>query len=129
MPQDRSSGAKADKWGRATAQMIANRLGTEMISLKSNECIWNGKRIVIKCAGLNTNDVGVSFKMLERIDEICGAFQTGEHAFRLWTIKPEIYKSYMRDTASQGASRGKVGLVNRQLFEERGSYLGEISCQ
>lgn len=32
MPQDRESGARADRWGRETAQNIAKQLGTKMMS-------------------------------------------------------------------------------------------------
>lgn len=54
MPQDQQSGAKANHFGRTTVRQIMQKLGTAPLDPNSNECLWNGKRVVIKCARLAT---------------------------------------------------------------------------
>ena len=75
MSQNRGSGVDADRWGHETARALAEKLGATKPSLRSNECLLGGKRIVIKCAGAATDSVGVTFRMLGRLDEVVGAFQ------------------------------------------------------
>lgn len=111
MSQNRASGAAADEWGRQTARALAQQLGATKLSLRSNECLLEGKRLVIKCAAPDTDSVGVTFKMLDRLDEVVGAFQRDDGAFDLWSLAPSVFKKDMRDTRSRGASAGKVGLV------------------
>jgi len=65
MPQDRESGARANKYGRETARRIAQKIGAVSISNTSNEFKFNGKNITIRCAHQKTNDVGVTYKMLK----------------------------------------------------------------
>ena len=44
----------------------------------------NGQKVVIKCAHLNTDSVGVSYNMLERLDAVIVAFEveSGEYEIR-----------------------------------------------
>src|SRR5262249_49901918 len=107
MAQDRASGAAANEWGRVTARAIASKIGT------SNEATLNGEKVVIKCAASATDSVGVTFKMLDRLDSIIGAFQLDDKSFELWSLAPEKFHQEMRDTRSKGSSSGKVGIVRR----------------
>jgi len=50
MPQDQQSGLEASRYGHECARLIAKAIGADMIGKKSNECIWNGQRVVIKTA-------------------------------------------------------------------------------
>jgi len=126
MSQDRASGAAADEWGRLTARALAQQIGATSASLRSNECLLDGKRVVIKCARPNTDSVGVTFKMLDRLDEVVGAFQRADGAFDIWSLSPADFKEYMRGTRSRGGSAGKVGLVKRDVFQSRGRLLGRV---
>ena len=124
--QDRQSGAQANTWGRETARRIAEKLGATGMRRASNECVLNGQRAVIKCAGPKTRSVGVTYKMIERIDVVVAAF-AGEHAtFQLFVLSPEEFKKAMRETRSRGASAGKVGLVERRVFEQLGKDIGRV---
>jgi hypothetical protein len=129
MPQDKQSGAAASAWGHATARVIAERLGATGMSSRSNECQLQGKNTVIKCAGIGTRSVGVTYRMLTNLDQIVGAFEIGDGVFEVWSIAPEQFKVTMRETRSQGASKGKVALVERSHFERAGKLLGRITLK
>ncbi|MCY9827744.1 hypothetical protein [Vibrio chagasii] len=126
MVQDQSSGAAANDWGRKTAHAIADKLGTSIQSKNSNECIYKNSKVVIKCAKLNTNSVGVTYKMLERLDYVIGAFQQESGDFELFQLPASIYERSMRATASTGAAKGKVGIVRQTVFEDQGVSLGSL---
>lgn len=127
MKQDQISGAAADEWGRTTARAIAHKLGAEMKSKTSNEATFNGKNIVIKCAATATDSVGVTFKMLDRLDSIVAAFQRNNGSFELWRLPADKFRREMRDTRSTGASAGKVGLVRKDVFEKHGELITQIT--
>lgn len=126
MTQDRASGAAASKWGKQTARALAQKLGATKPTGNSNECRLDGQRVVIKCAAPATDSVGVTFKMLDRLDAVVGAFQRDDGAFELRSLTPRLFKKYMRDTRSRGRSAGKVGLVRRSTFQTKGKALGQV---
>lgn len=125
--QDRVSGARASKWGHYTARLLATELGASDMRHSSNECQLNGKRIVIKCAAPATQNVGVTYKMLDRLDLIIAAFQADDGTFHLWSMTPQQFRQAMRETRSQGAAAGKVGLVERRTFEQNGMSFGHLT--
>ena len=126
MPQDRSSGAIANRWGRETARRIASQIGAAMHRPGSNEALLNGQRVVIKCAAPATDSVGVSYKMLDTLDSVIGAFQLDDGSFELWGISPQQFAAAMRETRSRGASAGKVALVRKSVFLNHGKALGRV---
>lgn len=126
MPQDRVTGATAAKWGRDTARKIAAALGASPPSGNSNECVLDGLRIVIKCAAPKTDSIGVTYLMLDRISEILGAFQIDGATFDIWSLSADVAKSAMRPTASRGASAGRVGIVSRTTFFEKGRNIRRV---
>ena len=65
--------------------------------------------------------------MLERLDNVVGAFEQDDGLFDLWSLTPSQYKLYMRDTASKGRSAGKIGIVSKSIFLEHGKTLGRIA--
>jgi len=127
MTQDRDSGAEANRYGREMARVIANRLGTSCPDKNSNECVYKGKRVVIKCAHARTQDIGVSYRMLERIDEIIAAFEQDSGAYRLYCLTPAQFRKNMRPTASKGPAAGRVGLVRKSVFLETRQFLAAIN--
>lgn len=127
MPQDTESGSQASRWGRETARRIATVLGATDLAPNSNQCVLNRQRAVIKCAAPATTSVGVTYRMLDRIDLVVGAFQIDADIFELWSLTPEQYKGAMRDTASKGPSAGRVGIVRKADFEKSVRSLGRIS--
>ena len=126
MSQDRKSGAAANKWGRRTARKIATQIGAVMVDSYSNEARFRGKRVVIKCAKPATNSVGVTFKMLGRLDSIIGALQLSGGSFELRSLARSVFKSEMRETRSRGDSTRKVGQVRRSVFVNQGKLLGQV---
>jgi hypothetical protein len=126
MTQDRASGAAANEWGRVTARAIASKIGAVMKGRTSNEATLNGEKVVIKCAASATDSVGVTFRMLDRLDSIIGAFQLDDKSFELWSLSPETFHQEMRDTRSKGSAAGKVGIVRRDVFEKSGRLLARI---
>ena len=126
MSQDQISGAAANQWGRKTARIVAESIGAQMVSRDSNECIYEGDKVVIKCAKMATNSVGVTYKMLERIKFVAGAFQMENGKFALWKLSASIFSGQMRATASQGSAKRKVGIVQKSVFEAKGTALDSI---
>jgi hypothetical protein len=126
MTQDRISGAAANEWGRVTARAIGSKIGAIMKGQISNEALFEGKTVVIKCAAKATDSVGVTFKMLDRLDSIIGAFQLDDASFELWSLSPEKFRKGLRDTRSRGSAAGKVGIVRRQSFEKGGTLFERI---
>jgi enoyl-CoA hydratase/carnithine racemase len=125
MTQDRVSGAAANEWGLITARAIAPKIGAVMKGRTSNEALLDGKTVVIKCAAKATDSVGVTYKMLNRLDSILGAFQLDDGSFELWSLSPEHFQRGMRDTRSK-RSAGKVGIVRRVTFEKHGTLLTRV---
>lgn len=126
MPQDRESGAAASAWGRETAIKIARAIGATEPNGLSNERRLDGDPIVIKCAKANTDQVGVTYKMLPNLRYVLGAFQQPDGTFDLYVLDPRDYASNQRPTRSRGASAGRVGKVRRKVFERRGKFLRSI---
>ena len=50
MPQNRNTGVAANLWGRQTARRIMAAIGARPVNGNSNECLWKGRRFVIKSA-------------------------------------------------------------------------------
>jgi hypothetical protein len=123
MTQNQHTGAAANKYGRETARLIMKELSTEPISKISNECMLDGRRVAIKCSRAYTKQVGVSYKMLERLDGVIGAFETNTGNYELYEISPETFKQNMRETRSTGAAAGKVALVLQKIFEEESEFI------
>jgi hypothetical protein len=126
MLQDKNSGAAADRWGRETARQIASQIGATMQRRGSNEALLNGQNVVIKCAAVATDSVGVTYKMLEKLDAVIGAFQIGSDSFELWSLNPKQFEAAMRETKSRGASAGKVAIVRKGVFLSHGKPLGRV---
>jgi hypothetical protein len=121
MVQDRESGRRAYEYGHKMARLVANKIGAVPINeKKSNEFILNKQLVTIRCAKKNNPQVGVLYSMLERVDFVIAAFEEVKNGYKLFKMNPTIYLKHSRDSKKQG----KVGLVNRKLFEE----LGEPIC-
>ncbi|MGH7339420.1 MAG: hypothetical protein ACREKH_02930 [Candidatus Rokuibacteriota bacterium] len=97
------------------------------MSTRSNECVLNGKHVVIKCAQRKTKSVGVPYHMLDRLDLIVGAFERDDGSFELLALTPTEYRGAMSATRSKGASAGRVGVVARSHFDAHGRALGRVS--
>lgn len=130
MPQDRESGAAAGIYGFETAKAIAQKVGAKKERRKnSNEYLLKGKHIVIKCAHLGNDSVGVSWHMLKGLDSIYGAFETDKGTYEIYELSPARFKMNARETASQGPSRGRVGIVKKTVFKEKGKFLEALNLE
>ncbi len=126
MPQDRESGASANKYGRETARKIMKKLGTKPIRSMSNECILKGRLVAIKCSRKYTKCIGVSYLMLKRLKSVIGAFETENDCYVLYELSPRVFTNNMRPTRSKGAAAGKVGLVTQSVFEAKGRFIKSV---
>ena len=127
MSQNQASGAAANQWGRAIAREIAEKIGAAMVSTNSNECTFKNEQAVIKCAKPDTDSVGVTYKMLERLNVVIGAFQTENGNFEIYILPKQHFEAKMRPTASQGSAKGKVGILRKSEFESNGTYYGRVT--
>ena len=126
MTQNQKTGAAANKYGRETAVKIMQALGTTPIDKNTNECILNGKRVAIKCSRKYTKCIGVSYRMIERLNQIIGAFETDDNVYDLYQLSPKTFNENMRETKSKGPAAGRVGLVVQKVFEEQGKFLQSV---
>lgn len=122
MPQTTETGRRANEFGRKTARKIAHEIGARSTSKTSNEFEYKGKHITIRCARYKTNDFGVTYKMLERIDSIIGACEQKNSGYKLYEISPEKFKENMRISRSND----KVRLVRKSVFLTEGKYFRDI---
>ena len=131
MPQDRQSGLKASRYGKECARRIAAAIGAEMTSRKSNECIWNGTRAIIKCAHLRTTSVGVLYHMTKELEIVLGAFQQADESYRVIQLPIGRCTVIMnaRPTRSRGPSANRVGMIPRAVFEVEGKLIGAVRIQ
>ena len=125
MVQDQASGAAANRWGHQTARKIAKRIGATMVTSTSNEAILGTKHVVIKCAARRTVNLGVTFKMLARLDIIVAALQLDDGSFELRSLPVRVFRAQMRSTRSKG-SAGRVGQVARAAFCNRGTLIRRV---
>ncbi len=128
MPQDKLSGLRASRYGKACARQIAEAIGAQMLGPKSNEAIWDGQRVVIHTAHRKTNSVGVLYHMIPRLDAVLGAFQDESGAYRILRLPIEgcVPAMEARPTHSRGPSAGLVGLISRRLFEREGQLIKTV---
>jgi hypothetical protein len=80
--------------------------------------------VVLKSAAPHTNSIGVTYLMLNRVDEVVAALQREDGAFDLYALSAAAFKAAMSPTRSKGASAGRVGVVRRSVFETDGRPLG-----
>ena len=123
MRQNRETGAEAAKFGHRTAALIGEKLGAKKLAAKSNEFELNGKRVTIRTAHLNTDQVGVLYSMLDRVQSVIAAFEIAPYEYELHSLSPEEYRKAMRDSKT---GKGRVGLVKKKVFVERGSFVAAV---
>lgn len=121
MAQDKDSGAAASRWGLETARQVASQLGATMKGGRSNEASLKGQKVVIKCAAATTDKVGVTYKMLEKLDAVIGAFECDDGAFELWSLQTDQFKAAMH-----ARSQGEQGMVRRDFFRSDGKFLRKV---
>jgi hypothetical protein len=128
MPQDRESGLRAARYGRGCARRIATVIGAKMLGTKSNECLWNNQRVVIKTCHRKTPSIGVVYDMAERVDAVLGAFQDADGSYRVIRLPIESCMTIMEanPTRSHGPSSGRVGMIPRRVFEDEGELIGTV---
>ena len=96
------------------------KIGATEMQRSSNECRLDGEKIVIKCARLGTPSIGVTYKMLDHLDGVLGAFELDDGSYDLFLLGPDAFRENMSATQSRGASAGKVGKVTKNVFVQRG---------
>lgn len=66
--------------------------------------------------------VGVSYIMLNRVDSVIAAFEIKKKVYDLYEMTPCLYRVHMRDSKNEG----RVGLVNKRVFEKEGKTLCRV---
>ncbi len=120
MPQDRESGAAAAKWGLQTARRLAIALAATDLRANSNQCSIQNRRVALKTAREKTTKVGVTYAMLDRVEEVLGAWEVGPDRFEIWALSAKAFKRLMEPSHSRGPSAGKIGLVSKRDFQAEG---------
>lgn len=120
MPQYQTSGAAGNQFGRVNAKKLAAALGAILTRPGTNEARWEGRLVALKSAAQNTTSIGVTYLMLNRVDEVVAAFEQPDGTFAIFALSSAAFRSAMRPTRSKGPSAGRVGIVRRSVFEESG---------
>ena len=126
MPQDQESGAQANSFGRANAVRLAGAITARLVSQQGNEAIFQGRKTVLKSAREKTPSIGVSYKMLERLDSVIAAFELPNGRWRVMELDVGTFARNQRATRSKGSSAKKVGIVAKSVFLIEGRLLGEF---
>jgi hypothetical protein len=129
MSQDRQSGAAGNNFGRTLAPKIAQAIGAKINGPRSNKSTYNGESVVIKGARVKTSSVGVTYKMLEEITAVIGAFEQKDGDFKVLLLPVATFRINIRASQSKGPSAGKVGLVSRRVFYHNGISLGTVQVR
>jgi hypothetical protein len=127
MPQDRESGAKASQYGRDCGKKIMEAIGAKRVKAGSNECSLGSELLSVHCARKHTDRVGVTYKALERIAAVLGAFEQEDGSYIIWRLSKHQFEERMIGTRSLGPSKGRVGMVKRIEFERYGVRVATIS--
>ena len=122
MTQNKETGAAANKFGKTVARLIAKKLKLKRISNLSNEVSFKGQRAVIKSAHLGNIYIGVTLKMLDRIDLIIAAFENPDGNFDLNTLDAQTFKDNLRIGHHE-----HIALVRKKVFLENGKFLKNVS--
>jgi hypothetical protein len=123
MPQNRETGARADKYGRETSQFIAKKIGAKAISSNSNEFAYHGRRVTIRCDHRRTPYVGMPYRMLDRIDSVIAAFEDKSGEYDLYEMSPALIR--IRTRHSKG--KEKVALVRKSLLVDFGRFVKHVT--
>jgi len=126
MSQDRESGRIANEYGHTMAAKVANFLGTELLSKASNEAILGGERIAIKCAHRKTPEIGVSLKMLERVQSIMAALEDKDGTYALYQVDTGWYQMQMTPSRSKSSSAQNVMMVSCKAIRTIGRAIGRM---
>ena len=92
----------------------------------ANEFSLKGRRVAVKTAKSRTRSVGVTYLVLDRVEDVYAGWETSPDEFEVWALTASLFRSNMRETASHGPSAGRVGIVNRATFEQLGRRVGTI---
>lgn len=71
---------------------------------RSNEAIWNDRRILIKSAHYGVPQIGATPATIDRIEAIIAALQDSDNDFTLYEVAPSWFKSKMSPSRSPRAS-------------------------
>jgi hypothetical protein len=123
MTQNRQSGAEAAEFGHKAAALIGRSISAKKLTARSNEFDWRGKRVTIRTARQGNNQVGVLYAMLGRVQAVIAAFEVAPNKYELYSLSPETYREAMRDSKT---GKGRVGLVQRKAFVEKGTFIVNV---
>lgn len=126
MPQDRESGARASQYGRECGKKVTEAIGAKSVRPGSNECALGDELLSVHCARKDTDRIGVTYKTLDRVSAVLGAFEQDDGSYIVWRMSSDEYKKLMTNTRSLGDSRDKVGMVKRADFERSGSRFAAV---
>jgi hypothetical protein len=131
MPQDRESGLRASRYGKKCARLIADAIGAQMIGNKSNECILNNQRVLIKTGHHKTSSVGVLYHMTDRIQAVLAAFEQADESYRVMRLPIKRCAAIMnaKPTRSLGPSAKRVGMIPRKVFEDEGQLVQIVQIE
>lgn len=128
MPQNRDTGDAARQFGLKCGKLVAEKIGAVPVGGRSNEAVYDGERIVVKCARRANRTVGVLVTMLKTVQQVLGAFEVSPGKFEMWFLDGEKYRELMTHK-SQRPKAAAQGMVTYSKFREHGRFAGTINLE
>lgn len=124
MGQTTESGRKAVPYGHYMAEFTAKHLSTKLLDTetRSNEAMYNGKRVTLKAAHKRTPSIGVTINVLEKIQVIIATLEDKEesldnfHHYTVYKVSTDWYKQHMKQSRSSERAKKTTRMVNCNLY-------------
>lgn len=132
MPQNRETGARASRFGHSNGTVIIKQLGGTNRKAGSNEFDLGDERVSLHSSRYRhgkPQSVGVTLKCLKHVKSVLGAFQEKNGSYLILKLTAKEFTDASRPTASRGASSGRVVVVKRSIFEDKGKRIAVIQAE
>jgi hypothetical protein len=96
MLQDTESGREAVRFSREMYRKVAEYLGAKLVPGKSNNAIWNDKKINIKSAHLENTKIAATENNLAWAHSIIAAIQEDNQHYGVYEVTSDWFKKEMR---------------------------------
>jgi hypothetical protein len=130
MPQSRETGARASHYGHQNGTAIIAYLRGANRKPGSNEFDLNGERVSVHSRHYSRlQSIGVTRLCLKRISSVLAAFQEEDGSYRVLKLPVEQFVAYSKTTASRGPSSGRVLIVSKSTFENKGKQIALVPAR
>lgn len=126
MSQDRDSGLQGNDFGRWAAKRIEEELGGKLLNRRQSNLLELGGKVgVVKSAGLRTIYVGITKKMLPKLDFALIVLEVRPDHFEVYRVSRKDLEAQKREPA--GYSRETQWFIKRNAAKKHGALVTSFS--